>query len=365
MKTTVFSTRWMAVVACGAMAAVLGTGCNKAAKEAATPVASKAEPVAEKAAAVDPSATLVDVGGTKLTVGEADKQIKAMLGENAASMNPVQMEALMGRFRQQAAERFMIRTLLAQEADRRKVVVSGKEIDDALALIQARLPKDMTMETVMQREGLTMDQLRSNLTEEIRLKLLVESQVPTNVVVADEAVAKFYDEQKDRFVQPESVEARHILIKTEAGDSEAAKAEKKARIEAVKKQLDEGADFAKLAKENSDCPSKERGGDLGSFSRGQMVKPFEEAAFSQATNAIGSVVETQFGYHIIQVTGHALAKTNSLADVRDQLVEHLKQKQQMELFQAFIEQLKSQTRITFSDLAKAPAMDMPPMMQAE
>jgi peptidyl-prolyl cis-trans isomerase C len=356
----------VSVMVCGGIAAVLTAGCNKSEKEGAKasvkPVAPVAGAKSGAPAAVDPSAVLVDVGGTKLTVGEADQQIMAMMGPQASKMEPAQMESLMGRFRPQAAERFVVRTVLNKEADKRKITVTPKDIDDALEMIKARLPKEMTMETVLKRENMTLDQLRSNLTGEIRIKLLVESEIPTNMVVSDEDVAKFYNEQKESFTQPETVSARHILVKMEASDTDAVKAEKKAKIEGLRKQLVEGADFAKVAKENSDCPSKERGGDLGSFPRGQMVKAFEDAAFSQATNAIGPVVETQFGYHIIQVAEHSTGKTRDLAEVKDRLVDHLKQKKQMELFQAYIEKLKSQTTITFSDLAKA-APEMP-MMQA-
>lgn len=353
-------------VCCGIVIA-LAAGCNKTGTEAtgdavkpAAPAVTEKVPATPAAPTVNPAAVLADVDGVKMTVGEADKQIMAMIGPNAGKMAPGQMEALMGRFRQQAAERFVVRTLLTQEADRRKVAVTDRDVDEALTVIKSRLPKDMTIEDILKREEMTVDQLRSNLASEIRIKMLVESEVPTNMVVSDEEVSKFYNEQKESFVQPETVSARHILVKTEATDTDAVKAEKKTRIEGLRKQLVDGADFAKVAKENSDCPSKERGGDLGTFGRGQMVKPFEDAAFNQATNAIGPVVETQFGYHIIQVTEHSAGKTSELAEVKDKLVEHLKQKKQMDLFQAFIEKLKGKAKITLSELAK-PSREMPMM----
>lgn len=356
--------KMMTAWVCGGVAIVLGSGCNKTGTEGDKPVAKPEAPVAgvkaPAAPAVDPAATLAEVDGVKLTVGEADKQIRAMLGANAEKMNPSQMDSLMGRFRQQAAERFVVRTLLNQEADKRNVTVTPKDIDEALVMIKSRLPKDMTLDDVLKREEMTLDQLRSNLTGEIRIKLLVESEVPTNVVVTAEEISKFYAEQKESFVQPETVSARHILIKAEASETEAAKAEKKAKIEGLRKQLVGGADFATVAKENSDCPSKERGGDLGSFPRGQMVKAFEDAAFTQETNAIGPVVETQFGYHIIQVTEHSAGKTTPLEEVKEKLADHLKQKKQMELFQAFVEKLKAKSKITVSELAK-PSMEMPMM----
>ena len=371
MKEQIMWKKVMTAVVCGGVAVACGMGCNKSDSEGAKKPASKTPAPAvtvtpstpaskvPSAPAVDPSSTLVDVGGTKLTVGEADKQIKAMIGANADKMNPSQMDALMGRFRSQAAERFVIRTLLTQEVAKRKVQITDKDVDESLAMIKTRLPADMTMDDVLKREGMTMVQLRSNLTEEIRIKTLVESEIPTNAPVADADVAKFYEDQKASFVQPEQVEARHILVKFDATDTDKVKAEKKAKIEKLHKQLVDGADFAKLAKENSDCPSKERGGDLGSFPRGQMVKAFEDAAFSQATNAIGPVIETQFGYHIIQVTGHETGKTNTLAEVKDKLTAHLRQKKQMEMFETFIAKLKTQTKVTYSDLAKQQAPEMP------
>lgn len=305
--------------------------------------------------AVDPAAVLVSVGSQKLTVGEADKQIVAMLGPQAASLGAERLGRMVERFRPQAADRFVVRTLLDQEADRRKLAVKGSDVDEAIAMIRKRIPAGSTLEEALASQGVSEATFRSNLVGELRLKMLVESEVPTNVPVADTDIAAAYEADKAQFVQGESVQARHILVKVDAADDAKVKAEKKTKAEALRKQLAEGGDFAKLAKENSDCPSKERGGDLGTFQRGQMVKAFEDAAFTQPVNAIGPVVETQFGYHIVQVTDRQAGKTNSLNEVKATLGEHLKQRKQMELFEAFIAKLKGQATITYSDLLKKPA----------
>ncbi len=366
--------KMMMTLVCGGVAMALSSGCNKSTDEgkAAKADASKAEKAAVQMKAIgdkpaapplDPKLVLVDVGGTKLTVAEADRQVMAMLGSKADQIPPAQMEALMGRFRQQAVQGFVVRTLLSQEADKRKITVLDKDIDEELATIKTRLPEGKNLEDILKTEGMTLEQLRADLTAKLRIDQLLKAEVPTNNVVSDEDVVKFYNEQKDRFLQPETVEARHILIKVEVSDDAKTKADKKAKIEDLRKQLVEGADFAKVALASSDCPSKERGGDLGSFPRGQMVKEFEDAAFNQATNAIGPVVETQFGYHIIQVMAHNDAKTNSLEEVKPKLIEHLKQKQQMEMFEKLIEKLKKNTKIVQSDVLKqTPEM---PMMDAQ
>lgn len=352
------------VVACGGMVVMMGAGCNKQEKSApkseAAPAVEMTRPDKDAAPkALDPALVLVDVGGVKLTVAEADRQVMAMMGSRVSQIPPEQMEMVMGRFRQQAVQGFVVRTLLSQEADRRKFSVSPADVDAELALIKTRLPAGKTMDEILKAEGMTTEQLRSDLTAKLRIDMLLRAEVPTNGVVSDEAVVKFYNDNKERFQQPETVEARHILIKLDPTDEAKVKAEKKAKMEDVRKQLVAGGDFAKLALANSDCPSKERGGDLGAFPRGQMVKEFEEAAFSQATNVVGAVVETQFGFHVIEVTKHEKAKTASLDEVKPKLAEHLKQKQQMEVFEKLIEKLKKDTKIVQADVLKqVPEMPM-------
>ncbi|MEZ4440529.1 MAG: peptidylprolyl isomerase [Polyangiaceae bacterium] len=102
------------------------------------------------------------------------------------------------------------------------------------------------------------------------------------------------------------VRASHILLMYQGSERSSAtrsKDEAFSQIQAIKGQIDGGEDFAALAQQHSDCPSGKKGGDLGSFGRGQMVKPFEEAAFGMDVGAVSSVVETPFGYHIIKRTG--------------------------------------------------------------
>lgn len=103
----------------------------------------------------------------------------------------------------------------------------------------------------------------------------------------------------------EVVRASHILLAYRGAlrsTADRTREEALNRIQVLKSQLDNGADFAILAKECSDCPSKQVGGDLGSFTRGQMVEPFERASFSLPIGAVSEVVETQFGYHLIRRT---------------------------------------------------------------
>ncbi len=103
---------------------------------------------------------------------------------------------------------------------------------------------------------------------------------------------------------PKKVEASHILITHDEGTrpAERTKDEAQAALEAIKAELDGGADFAELASEHSECPSGKSGGSLGEFSRNMMVKEFEDAAFSLSVGETSGIVETDFGFHLIQRT---------------------------------------------------------------
>ena len=153
--------------------------------------------------------------------------------------------------------------------------------------------------------------------------LLGEKFTPSDKEI--EAYYKSY--AKTTYSHPEQAHARHILISVPENATAKEKAEAKARAEMVLSQLKHGADFAKLAGQYSDDPgSKRNGGDLGWFSRGQMVKPFEDAAFKLKPGQISDLVESRFGYHIIKLEALKPAGTDTLAQARPSIIEALRRK---------------------------------------
>lgn len=138
--------------------------------------------------------------------------------------------------------------------------------------------------------------------------------------ISDAELQKEYQDNLDTYQLPERVRVRHILVKTEGKPKDEA-AKLKAKAEDVLKQLQHGADFAELAKKNSDDPgSATKGGELGWIVRGQTVPNFEKTAFSLKPGALSGVVETEYGYHIIQVEDKQAAQTQSFDQVKPQLL---------------------------------------------
>lgn len=144
----------------------------------------------------------------------------------------------------------------------------------------------------------------------------------------EEEIRTLYESRKESYQQPEQRHARHILLKTNEGDTEAVRTEKKKKAEEVLQLArTEGSNFSELAKEYSEGPTKERGGDLGFFAQGRMVPAFDQAIFALQPEEISEVVETQFGYHIIKLEEIRPATVRTFEEVRDNLAVTL-QKQQ-------------------------------------
>jgi len=176
--------------------------------------------------------------------------------------------------------------------------------------------------------------------------VLDQEKVAATINVTDEQLRAAYSSSLDNFRMPERVHARHILLKTE-GKSDADKKALKAKAEDLLKQLKGGADFAELAKKNSDDGSKEQGGDLGWFTHGQMVAEFDSAAFALKPKELSGVVTSQFGYHIIQTLEKDPAKLKPFEEVKDELAKEVRSQAVTDKMQTLGDQMRA-------DLVKSP-----------
>ncbi len=188
--------------------------------------------------------------------------------------------------------------------------------------------------------------MRENLVANAQLNSIEKA-----ITVSDADVQKAYDASKNEY---EQVKARHILIAfkgspaAQPGKKELTEEEAKAKADSIHKQIAAGGSFEELAKkESDDAGSGARGGDLGSFGRGQMVEEFEKAAFASKVGEVTPVVRTQFGYHIIKVDEHT---TTPLAEVKTTL----EQKERQRLVKERLDAMKADAKATFNEAYFAP-----------
>ena len=330
------------------------------------PASAPAAAVAVPAAAVTapsntPATVLVQVNDKAITQGDVDAEIaeiSKMMQSRGRSGD--QFAMMLPTIKPQIIDSLVVRALLAGEFAKKNITVSDDEINKEIAKIKATLPKGKNLEELLKNNGVSDEAFREDIMEQAKLSKLLGIGEPT-----DKELKEFYETNKSRmFEMPETVRARHILIAVDATDDAAKKAVKKEKAESLRKQLaaSKGADFEKLAKDNSDCPSKAMGGDLGEFRKGQMVPAFEAAAFGLKTNEISAVVETDFGYHVIQVMEHNSSRTVPFDEVKTQLAAQYKGRQLQEKAGAFIQELRDKAKITYQNGAEpVKPMMMPPM----
>jgi peptidyl-prolyl cis-trans isomerase C len=174
----------------------------------------------------------------------------------------------------------------------------------------------------------------------------VEGQIADKIAVKPEAIADFYQKNQDKFQQGARVRASHILISVPEKADAATKLQAKTKAEGVLKDLKAGKDFAAAAKENSQDPgSAANGGDLGYFEQGQMVPPFEQAAFALKPGEMSDLVETPFGFHIIKVADKQASRVVPIEEAKPQIEQYLTGQNRQEQTAAFVKTLKAKAKI--------------------
>jgi peptidyl-prolyl cis-trans isomerase C len=203
------------------------------------------------------------------------------------------------------------------------------------------------------KDGLDKDPEILKSLERVKTKLLakkvIEKQIISSVIVTDDEIKKYYDEHKAEFMEPDQVQASHILVRVQDPANEAEDKAAKEKAEGLLKKVKDGADFSEVAKENSDCPSSSKGGDLGLFSKGQMVPEFEEAVFSLKKDEVSGIVKTKFGYHIIKLTDKKEARQMSFDEVKDQLKDKILRDKQKTAFDDYTKNLRANASVTITE----------------
>lgn len=288
------------------------------------------------------------VDDIEITGADLAKLIDPMLKRYAASGagDPRALAEATKHLRQEALDHLVLQRLLQREAAAKGVAVTDADLD---AFFKDKLPPNVTLEQVAEQQGTTVADIREQVSVGLTIEKFLETVVADLPTTTDDEAKAEYDkiaaENPNAFKKPETVQASHILVKVEKGADDATKAAARQKIDELRQKIVDGADFAEVAKENSDCPSGRRGGDLGSFGRGQMVKPFEEAAFTQPIGELGPVVETDFGFHIIKVTDRSEAGERTFDEMKDQIKEHLNSQRKDKAVSEHIESVRTGAKV--------------------
>lgn len=299
------------------IAVSLSAGGNRETSDESGAGGESATPIATDDSAV------ATVNGRPISREDFDEAVAGAVARNEAQAGQPLAPAQIAQIENQVLTTLITRAILMQRADDIGISVTDEQFDNRRDEFLAQFPNDTAYQGWLQQQGLTEEEFAEELRFALRVDTLLEDEVYSGIEVTEEEARAFYDENPQYFQQPEQVAARHILLNTQDLESEEDIAAKREEAEAIREELIAGADFAELARERSEGPSASRGGDLGTFGRGQMVPEFEEAAFALDEGQISEVVETQFGFHVLQVTEKVPARTVPFDETQPQIEEFL------------------------------------------
>ena len=284
------------------------------------------------------------VNGEKISKADLEKTFNEALGQSGVTAAKLTAEQKLQGYRQ-ILDGMITEKLVDKRAS--SVQVSNEEAEAQLAKIKQQFPSEEVFQSEMKKSGLTMDQFMSNLKRSIRQTKWMQSQAQGKDAVTEDDAKKFYDANPDKFTNPDIVKASHILFRLapDATSEQAKAAEKKAKDAIVR--ANKGESFDKLAAELSEEPgAKERGGDLGYFSKDKMVPEFADAAFAQKVGSVSATpVKTKFGYHVIKVTDKKPAGTAAFDEAKGQIILFLQRQKQNDIFKGVIHDLRQEAKI--------------------
>ena len=250
-------------------------------------------------------------------------------------------------FYREVLNNLIAQKLLQQEAKKLGVKAEEKEVDQQIAAMKSRFPTEQDFQKALASQGITEPALRQEARDQIAFQKFLRTEVMGKNQATEQAARDFYDKNQDKMQQPERVHVRHILVKAEATTPAADKAKAREKAAALLARVKGGEDFAKVAQEGSDDKSSgPRGGDLSWVARGQTVPPFENAAFAlKNPNELSGVVETSYGYHVIQLLERQAASTVPFEQAKGQILQMLQQRQMQQQVEAKVNALKAKAKV--------------------
>lgn len=309
----------------------------------------QAEKEAEPARKLDADQVAITVNGEEITDQELVQEVSRLMQMQARRLRPEDVEPMRRALRKDAAINAVNRLLLKAEVAKKGIKAADDKVEERLQEIRESFGSDEVYESRLDRIGMTEDEFRGEIAVGLGVEELIEIQTAHIDEPGEKELKDYYEKNIDRYTEQELIRASHILIAFNPTDDDKVREEKRARAGEILEQARGGANFAQLAVQNSDCPSKSQGGDLNFFRRGQMVKEFETAAFALDVGEISDIVETKFGYHIIKKTDHKDERVIPFDEARERVKTDYENEMKQQVIDEYLEHLRAAADIVYLD----------------
>lgn len=281
------------------------------------------------------------VNGTAIIKADFDREMNRAKQRFAQTGKPLKGAQLV-KLKKRILEDLIDQELLYQGSQNKKIKVDQSAINKELDKLKKRFPSEAEFKSALKKIKLTAKTLKFRIERGIAIQQFIEKEFAQKVTISEQEMKSYYDENPKAFKQPEKVQCRQILIKVNPKSDQSQKDEARQELEKVQEKLQEGEDFAALAKEFSQGPRSTQGGNLGYLSRERLPKLLEEVAFSLKTGEVSDIVETQFGCHLIKVSDKKPETTTPYNEAKDKIKNSLKQEEVRKLIEQYLKEQKKQ-----------------------
>jgi peptidyl-prolyl cis-trans isomerase C len=228
-------------------------------------------------------------------------------------------------FNESVLDGLIDRTLLWLESEALGVTIDDSTQDWFVRQFIAATGGDRAMDRTLTSANLTRSDLKQMIAQDLQVRKFIEDSVSRPPAIPDSLAESYYQANPEQFWTADSVRVRHVIIRASKNDTDTDIENKKRTLRDIRQRVVDGANFAELAKIHSQGPSAPAGGDLGYFTRQDMVKPFSDAAFSLEPGEVSDVVTTSFGYHIIEMVDKKPRRKLEYREVEAELKNQLAQ----------------------------------------
>ena len=264
------------------------------------------------------------VNGVIITRRDFQVEYRQAVDRHAREGQPIN-EAYIAPVRRAVMRQMIAEELLFQESRRQGIVVTAREVDAAVAAARARFKDDEAFETELARRYMDDARYRRKLHRQQAIDRLITRRLTPSISVAEDDIRRFYDANPQRFQTPEKIRVGHILIRSQPGSEPGQDAAARRKIEMIRDKIAQGEDFAVLARQFSEEPARDQGGDMGYIQRGQVIPEIEAAAFDLQVGETSPIVTSGHGFHLIRVTdrkpARVIAFTEARADIQATLMQ--------------------------------------------
>src|SRR6056297_34782 len=260
-------------------------------------------------------------------------------------------QKLLEKYREKKLQDIIRQRLIIQEAKDRDLTLSQSKKDQLFqqhiqSVKQQNQLNDDQLEQALQKQGIeSLDQYKEVFLQRNQDQLLINElrkQVTSDVTVSEDRIEEYYNNNKKQFQVDQQVKASQILIKTNNKEESKAKEE----IQSIKEQINSGKSFTEMAKQHSEGPYADKGGQLGFITKGQISEEFDKVAFNLNIGEISDPVKTKYGYHLIKVSDKKEAGVKSLEEVKDSIRQQLANEKKNKQWDEFVSKLRKNADIT-------------------